>query len=571
MSAARRRRAAAGAASIAALIAWCSPVPAVAGSTSLTVIRDAEAGVDQLPHTVPGNALVECPQGQIPTSDCYDPDAAVEPSIATNPTNPLNVITTYQQGRISDGGNAGNGYSVTFDGGRTWTHGNFPGLTLAVGGQFERSSDPVVAFLPDGTAFATGDAVNVATAGSPTAIATWRSIDGGLHWGSPVLITVDDAHLIEPEPLAVEDKSWIAVDTGTGAGHHYGRIYVTWFRLGCQVCADLAAYSDDEGVTWQTGPAGTGYVVEPASEAITLPFVLPNGDLAVVAEDNLEAQLTSIDRIRIDVAPGAGSVATGGALVFSAQHQVALQRFTFPSQLTEADYSIAAAVDERTDTGAPNGRIFVVWADNSLRSDSTNDTFLSASSDGGTTWSSPVRVNPGPASDNVNHLAATPAVLADGTVLVAYRQRQENGASGCTGCSLQVNTMVQASQDHGATFDVPVKVNGITDDLGYAAVSHGGPFLGDYDQMAAAGDCAYVARAEPVQLSASEPEQMPPTVHHSRVYVAAIGDAGCALPATAVPDTVWVPALALVATAAASFHVARRRERRFHHARQHRR
>ena len=377
-----------------------------------------------------------------------------------------------------------------------------------------------------------------------------------------MLITVDDAHLVEPEPLAVEDKSWIAVDSGNGPGHHHGRIYVTWFRLGCQVCEDFAAYSDDEGLTWQTGPAGTGYIVEPASEAITLPFVMPNGDLAVVAEDNLEAQATSIDRIRVDVAPGAGSVATGGALLFTAQHQVAVQKFTFPSELAEADYSIAAAVDEHTDSTAPNGRLYVVWGDNSLRSDTTNDTFLSASSDGGTTWSAPVRVNPGPTDDNVNHVAATPTVLADGTVLVAYRQRQENGASGCAGCSLQVDTMVQASTDHGATFAAPVKVNSVTDDLGYAAVSHGGPFLGDYDEMAAAGDCAYITRAEPVQVSSAEAEQIPPVFHHSRVYVALVGDTGCTLLGSALPETEWVPAFALAAAGALAAYVGRRARRR---------
>ena len=537
--------------------------PAVAAAGPLVVFHDSEAGVDQLPSTVAGNALVECPQGHAPSSDCYDPDTAVEPSIAVNPSDPLNVITAYQQGRISNGGDAGNGYSVTFDGGQTWTHGNFPGLTVAVGGSYERSSDPVVDFLPDGTAIATGDAVNVnmSNVPSPTSIATWRSIDGGLHWSNPVLISIDDAHLTEPEPLAVEDKSWIAVDTGSGSGHHYQRIYVAWFRLGCQVCDTFAAYSDDEGMTWQTGPTGTGYVIEPASEAISLPFVMPNGDLAVVAEDNLEAQVTDVDRIRLDVAPGAGAVATGGAIVFTAQHQIAVQQFNFPSQLAEADYSIGATVDTHTDTSAPDGRIYVTWGDNRLRSDTTNDVLLSSSSDGGTTWTSPVRVNGGPTDDNVNHFAATPAVLADGTLLVAYRQRQEDGSSGCSTCSLSVNTMAQASQDHGATFGGAVQVNSITDDLRFAGVSHGGPFLGDYDEMAAAGDCAYVARAEPLQLSTTEPAQMPPVVHHSRIFVGQVGNADCAQVGAALPDTSFAAALAVAGAFGAGIYMIARRRR----------
>ena len=545
---------------LTAWLALCTPAIARADSPAVTVIRDSEAGVDQLPHAVPGNVLAECPQGQAPSSDCYDPDAAAEPAIAVNPADPANVISVYQQGRISSGGDAGNGYSVTFDGGQTWTDGNFPHLTAAAGGPYERSSDPVVAFLPDGSAIATGDAVNFG-AGSPTAIATWHSLDGGLHWKDPVLITVDVAHLPGPEPLAVDDKSWIAVDLRSGPGHHLGRVYVTWFRLGCQVCTVNAAYSDDEGATWQTGPAGTGFVVEPVSEAISLPFVLPNGDLAVLAEDNLEAQATSTDRIRIDLAPGAGAVPTGGNLLFTSQHQVAVQRFNFPRQLAEADYSLAATVDANTDSAAPNGRIYAVWADSSMRSDLVNDAFLSRSDDGGSTWTTPVRVNGGPTNDNVGHLAATPAVLEDGTVLVGYRLRQESAASDGSGSSLQVNTMVQVSRDHGATFGSPMKVNTVVDDVGFAAVSHGGPFLGDYDQIAASGGCAYIARAEPIRLTAAEAEQMPPVFHHSRVYVGAVGESSCAIPGVSVADAHWVPALAIGGISIAVCCLAARRRR----------
>jgi hypothetical protein len=34
-------------------------------------------------------------------------------------------------------------------------HGNLPGLTKAVGGPFDRASDPAVAFGPNGVAYAT--------------------------------------------------------------------------------------------------------------------------------------------------------------------------------------------------------------------------------------------------------------------------------------------------------------------------------------------------------------------------------------------------------------------------------
>jgi hypothetical protein len=138
-----------------------------------------------------------------------------------------------------------------------------------------------------------------------------------------------------------------------------------------------------------------------------------------------------------------------------------------------------------------------------------------------------VRVDRGPTDGNVQHFAATSAVLADGTLVVAYRQRQENANTNCAGCSPQVDTFVQASFDHGATFGAPIKVNSVTDDLGYAAYREGNAFLGDYDQIAAAGDCAYVARAEPLQINPAQSAKFPPIFHHQYIYAGEVGDAGC--------------------------------------------
>src|SRR4051812_11863515 len=138
-----------------------------------------------------------------PIQDYVQPDTQIEPSIAVNPSNPLNAVAAYQEGRIDSGGDATNGFATTFDGGATWIHGELPGLTtygrgtaLDQGGHFERGSDAVVAFGPNNTVYAnslifnngqaTDFAEGVAGGGLRSAIAINVSYNGGRTWSPPV-------------------------------------------------------------------------------------------------------------------------------------------------------------------------------------------------------------------------------------------------------------------------------------------------------------------------------------------------------------------------------------------------
>src|SRR5436309_1053188 len=113
-----------------------------------TLVQDVKTGSDPLSGPTSG--------GPDPIQDYIQPDTEIEPSIAVNPTNPKNVVTVYQLSRIADGGDATNGFATSFDGGKSWTTGTIPGLTTfpGQGGVFERASDAVVAFGPDGTGYA---------------------------------------------------------------------------------------------------------------------------------------------------------------------------------------------------------------------------------------------------------------------------------------------------------------------------------------------------------------------------------------------------------------------------------
>src|SRR5205814_6224993 len=118
------------------------------------VVRDVRAGFDRMaPHRYEQR------------------DTTVEPSIAVNPKNLHSVVAVYQEGRVDAGGDEDNGYAVTFDAGKTWRFGELPGLTRAVHGPWDRASDAVVAFGPDGTAYASSLVVDEGTNPDPSGIA----------------------------------------------------------------------------------------------------------------------------------------------------------------------------------------------------------------------------------------------------------------------------------------------------------------------------------------------------------------------------------------------------------------
>ena len=111
----------------AIVLIWVVWSVAASGAASVTptLVRDVKTGSDTLGSLVPA--------APDPIQDYVQPDTQIEPSIAVNPANPKNVVTVYQEGRIANGGDATNVYATSFDGGKTWTKGELPGLTAYPG------------------------------------------------------------------------------------------------------------------------------------------------------------------------------------------------------------------------------------------------------------------------------------------------------------------------------------------------------------------------------------------------------------------------------------------------------
>src|SRR4051794_5181404 len=442
-----------------------------------------------------------------PIQDYVQPDTQIEPSIAVNPNNPLNAVAAYQEGRIASGGDATNGFATTFDGGKTWIHGELPGLTmygrgtaLDQGGHFERASDAVVAFGPNNIVYANSlvfdqtkgtDAIEgVAgdTASLRSGIAMNVSYNGGRTWSAPVIIQDDDIG-------GQNDKNWIAVDNSDAPGHHKGRVYVIWDR-GEPVVYDYCDHDCDQLQNWLPDAQVAHGIVYPGQGIGAYPVIMKDGGLgmAISAGEGVPNpgsfdQPTSIPTGGQDfiVAPEAGSTPWPAPLVFLPPVAV-------------ADSANGGTTAQRGSSGMPSasadpksGTIYDVWDDTRFRSDGKNDVLLSKSTDG-VQWSDPVRVNGGPTNDKVNHYVPAVSVDENGVVHVMWRQRDESGAAPLF--SDRIDTYYSESTDGGDHWSTPLQVNTQPSNPWFGAFSRAGTFEGDHDQIASAGGYSYIVREQ---------------------------------------------------------------------------
>jgi hypothetical protein len=482
--------------------ALAAPYAAATTSSRPAVVTDREAGRDTARRN----------------GEEVQADTVTEPSIAVNPANPKNAVAGYQMGRVDGGGDASNGYATTFDGGKTWRYGTIPGLTKNNGGDFDRASDAVVAFGPDNTVYFSSlvfdDSDN---AGLRSAIVNSTSHDGGRTWDRPTTVIDDMAG-------GLNDKNWEVVDNGTGPGHHPGRLYVVWDR----VAPMLVSYSDDQGKTF-TPPS----VVYAGQGIGAIPLVLKDGSLGIVfmtdvapmpalhtnPGDELAEPVSGLSKLVMATSPAAGSLPTGAPLAFTPPVTVGAYTGNEPRLQRASPGLPTAAVDPK------NGRVYVGWDDSRFRTEPSspvNDPVVTWSDDGGTTWSPLKNVRTGRSDDWVDRFNTMLDVGPDGTLSIAYRQRQE--AAAATAMSPYVDTYYVRSTDGAQTFSTPLRVNkAVRADARFAAFSRAGAMWGDYNELAVARDgSVYVVRCESYSTRRGEEAVFPPAVHHQRAWVAVV-------------------------------------------------
>ncbi|MDQ6915135.1 MAG: glycoside hydrolase [Actinomycetota bacterium] len=428
-------------------------------------------------------------------------DAEGEPHLAVDPRDPEHLVATWQQDRFQVyGGALSNLVAVSHDAGATWTPRTVARVSRCTGGADERTSDPWLAFGPDGSLLLASLTFNNDASGQlsevsgeelagATALQTSRSADGGATFAPPVRV-IDQGLYDDREALAFDST-------------RPGRAYTAWVRrygaLG-ESGLEMLATSTDGGRTWGGQrpiyvPA-TGFFTDPTL-LLPLPdgsllnvFFLDNGSFAlpeptptvpwdVMAMRSTDGGVTWGNAVRVaTVQPWAPRDPDSGADV---------RAIPLISLAAAADGTVYVAYNER-----PGRRVY-----------DQGFVRVARSTDGGASWGAPVTV----AQVRGQTFLPALAVAGDGTVGVLWDDTRNDrpGDNQFTG-----DVWLARSGDRGATWREE-HVAGPFDLLtgprsGSAGI--GGIFVGDYQAMVGLSDGFGAIFAAPKPMAATGPSDV---------------------------------------------------------------
>ncbi len=430
-------------------------------------------------------------------------DSEVEPWVAVDPTDASHMVAFWQQDRWSDGGAHGLVAGVTHDGGTSWTT-SFPAFSRCAGagpgdpGYFERSSDPWVSFSPNGVLYSIAISTDFSTARN--AVLVSRSTTGGASWETPNTLKFDRARADVPLGTNFNDKESLTADPGDSSF-----AYAVWDRLVFpNERASAAAVEHTfafRGPTWfsRTTNGGASWetarpIYDPGQQNQTISnqiVVRPDGGLVdgfVLIKQSQSDQKSRGFSVRIIRSPDNGEtwstpikVAPFHAVGVTDPEPVHCRPFLSTNPLCTlvrtGDIVPDFAVD-RTG-GANNGNLYAVWQDHDSSPFGDDSIMFSSSTNGGTSWSAPVKVNDTPAGAyNTQAFTAAVDVRGDGDVAVTYYDMRDDAQGDGT---LDTDYWIAHSHDAGQTWSASQKISGPFDmrSAPYAR----GYFVGDYEGL----------------------------------------------------------------------------------------
>ena len=411
------------------LVRWPDgPRPRISSDPSLTAGLDPRVG----PNVRLGNDPAGLPANQ---------RAQAEPHIARHPTQADVLAATFQEGRYTSGGSIDCGYSVSQDGGLSWTRALIPGITTNVGGPFLRASDPVVGIDLGGTIFLNMIAT-IDPASTMSSVLLSRSTNGGATFEPPVEIARS------PDSTVFLDKNWMAVNT-FGSTPTAGRILATWTWFESSAHPIVSSYSDDHGQTWSTPIFAT-----PVNSLCqgSQPVFLPSGRLALIYWNFSNTRYEAV-------------ISTNAGVSYGAAQTVAAITLYNPPGIRSGSFLCSATAD-RT-----NGALFV--ASQAIFQGAPRIIFTK-STNGGTTWTPIKAISDNPTNAPVFNPAI--AVSPDGQVVtVSFYDGRVN-----LGQTYLVDLFYAQSFDGGNTWSPNLRVSAISTDARLAPLTSTGYMLGDY-------------------------------------------------------------------------------------------
>ncbi len=373
-------------------------------------------------------------------------DAGNEPNIAVNPKNKDQVVIGWRQFDNISSNFRQAGWSYTSDGGQTWT---FPGKIEA--GIFR--SDPVLDFDTAGNFY-----YNSLTLVNNIIYQckVFKSEDGGASWDDGT-----EAH--------GGDKQWMAIDRTSGIGG--GNIYSFWTSAYSSCYPDNFTRSTDDDATFEDCTTAEG---DPYWGTMA---VGKDGELYIVGGGNTNNLVVakSID-VQVPDEPfswDAVQVYIDGNIGFSGDVN--------PEGLLGQ-----ANIDVDRSDGEGQGNVYVLASVARSSINDPGDVMFSRSTDGGSTWSSPMRVNDDASQTNTQWFGCM-SVAPNGRIDAVWLDTR-GGSTFADSSALYYSY----SLDHGDTWSVNEQLSDLFNPhVGYPNQNK----MGDYFDMVSDNTSAHLAWA----------------------------------------------------------------------------
>jgi hypothetical protein len=460
-----------------------------------------------------------------------------EEVVAINPKNSLNLIAGANDNRI---GFNHCSFAFSFDGGKTWGDQVPPfwQFQLLNNHTADACSDPTATFDAEGNAYVGGILFNVVSPPSAIVVAKSNAPFGGAFFHTPVpgpfqtystfplgVIANDN------NPTIFNDKEFIVADAQPGSPKK-NNVYATWTRFatntpGVGINSPIFfSQSTDGGATWSPGTQISGvnpsvctiYSGSPSPNACdqdqgSHPVVGTDGTIYVVFS-NANTPAIGINQVLFVKCPGTTDCSVAANWTSPARIAALIgtqPRGPAPSTgcpgvsgcLPPNGYRVPedTSLSISTDNG---GNLFAVWSDfrnggasctgfpnpgsaATATPPCDNDVFYALSSDGGTTWSSPINIAPASKFGPTAQWQPWSTVSPNGkTLWVAYYDRSYANCE-FDGC----NDITLAKIDNPASGSPKITYKRLTTSSMPNLIPANNPlqagFLGDYMWVASDG------------------------------------------------------------------------------------
>jgi hypothetical protein len=341
------------------------------------------------------------------------------------------------------------------DGGATWGYtcapsNNVMALGTCTGTVF--GSDPALYWNDNNEVFLDYMLLCSTTTSTKYSMVVARSTNGGATWTKQGIIKNAWA------TGTLEDKNFYAVDN-TAASPFYGRHYTCWDRAN----NEKFAYSSNNGVSWtevDLPSAGVGGIDLGCEIAVE-----KTGTVHVVF-DSLTCSSTCTDERMWYTKSTNGGVSWSTPVQVHDNNLAGFSGSNKPPVEDNRGINPFGAIDVDNSTGSCSGTLYAVFSDYVSGGATETDVWLTRSTNGGTTWGTPVKINDDGLAGRTQFHPFVQVDQSNGNVIVAWHDARNDTNN------RKVEIYAARSANCGVSFEANVKASQPSSEFNNSGISY---------------------------------------------------------------------------------------------------